>query len=355
MKLLTVIGARPQFIKSSMISKEIAATHGVEEILVHTGQHFDKNMSEVFFSELGIPNPDYNLGIGGGSHGEMTGKQLIGLEKVLLKERPDCVLVYGDTNSTLAGALAATKLHIPIAHIEAGLRSFNRKMPEETNRVLTDHMSDYLFTPTRTACSNLINEGIAASKVRLVGDIMYDAALHFMELSEVKSSVVSKLKLDNQEYILATIHRAENTDSPERLRNIFRAFSRSKHQIIMPVHPRTGSKLKEHHILLPKNVTLIDPVGYLDMIQLEKNASYIFTDSGGIQKEAYFYNVPCITFRAETEWTELLDSGVNVLYDPSSDQCLTDTMAQHKPISEWVSGIYGTGNTAKQIITELML
>ena len=318
MKIVTVVGARPQFIKTVPLSKALRNISGVSELLVHTGQHFDKNMSDIFFNELEIQQPVYNLGINGGSHGAMTGQQLAAIEQVLLDEHPDMVLVYGDTNSTLAGALAAAKLHIPVAHVEAGLRSFNRKMPEELNRILTDHAADMLFAPTEIAMNNLKNEGLMG-KTHLVGDIMYDGSLYYAEKAKKKSRILNSLKVQPKEYILTTVHRAENTDDPIRLQNIVAilSFLSKKRTIVFPLHPRTRRALMQHNLLNRlTGCMIIDPVGYLDMIMLEKNAQYIVTDSGGIQKEAYFQKVPCFTLRDETEWLELVELGWNRLVPP---------------------------------------
>jgi UDP-GlcNAc3NAcA epimerase len=289
---------------------------GVAEKLVHTGQHYDANMSDVFFSELEIPPPAYHLGIGGGHHGEMMGRMLAGIEEVLLSEQPDWVLVYGDTNSTLAGALAASKLHIPVAHVEAGLRSFNRRMPEEINRVLTDYASDVLFAPTVTAVAHLAREGISGDKVHLVGDVMYDAALYFAKKAERDSVILSNLNLSPAGFVLATIHRQENTDNLDRLRSIFDGLGAIDFPVVLPLHPRTRKRLEECKIAIAPTIRLIDPVGYLDMVQLERCAAVIATDSGGVQKEAFFYGVPCFTLRDETEWVELVDLGWNKLVPP---------------------------------------
>lgn len=352
MKIITVIGARPQFIKAAMVSKEIVKHNNIHEVIIHTGQHFDKNMSDIFFEEMGIHEPDYNLGIQSLSHGAMTGRQLEAIEEVLLLEKPDWVLVYGDTNSTLAGALAASKLHMPVAHVEAGLRSFNRKMPEEINRVLTDHIAELLCVPTKTAVDNLKNEGIFEGKIKLVGDVMYDAAIHFGQMAENKSNIVVKLKLEPKEYILATVHRQENTDNPERLKNIFGALADAPLPVVLPLHPRTKKKLHEHNIPLNGQIISIDPIGYLDMIMLEKNAHKIATDSGGVQKEAFFYKVPCITLREETEWIELVNANVNKLvgYDP---QKISKFLNNFSPL-EFNYSFYGSGNTAKMILNHLI-
>jgi UDP-N-acetylglucosamine 2-epimerase len=323
MKILTVVGARPQFIKLAPLSK-ILRENGINEIIVHTGQHYDENMNDLFFKELEIPEPDYNLGIGSGSHGEQTGRMLIEIEKIILKENPDLVIVYGDTNSTLAGALAASKLHIKLAHVEAGLRSFNKRMPEEINRVLTDHVSDILFCPTQTAVENLKNEGIT-NGVYLVGDLMFDALLHFSKISDMKSNILERLNIKPKEYYLATIHRAENTDNYERLKNILTAFSKLDEMVVFPIHPRTRKMINYYGLdglLENDNVKVIDPVGYLDMLKLEKNAKAILTDSGGVQKEAFWLKVPCITLRDETEWIETVNLGWNRLIGSNVEKIL---------------------------------
>lgn len=313
MKVVSIVGARPQFIKLAPLSVELRK-RGIFEIILHTGQHYDDNMNKVFFEELEISEPDINLGIGSGLHGEQTGKMLIGIEEVLLKEKPNLVIVYGDTNSTLAGALAASKLHIPLAHVEAGLRSFNKKMPEEINRIVADHLSDILFCPTETAVDNLKKEGINKS-VYLVGDLMFDALMHFEKISQLKSKILEKLNLTPKSYLLLTIHRAENTDDVERLKNIISALCEIDIHIVFPIHPRTKDRLEKYGLysLLGQNVKIMDPVGYLDMLMLEKNAYAIVTDSGGVQKEAFWLKVPCITLRDETEWVETVDLGWNTL------------------------------------------
>mgnify|MGYP006282272191 CR=1 FL=1 len=319
MRILTVLGARPQFIKAATVSRAIGEQEGLSEILVHTGQHFDANMSDVFFDELAIPAPDYHLGVAGGAHGAMTGRMLERLEEVMEQEAPDWVLVYGDTNSTLAGALAAAKLHIPVAHVEAGLRSFNRRMPEEINRVLTDHAADLLFTPTDIATTNLGNEGVEATRIQQVGDVMFDAALFYGQRAEERSRVLTDHGLQRGDFVLATVHRQENTDDPQRLRAIFEAFQTVNREkpIAMPLHPRTRARLEEAGVLhLTEGLTLLPPVGYLDMVMLERAAAVIATDSGGVQKEAYFHGVPCVTLREETEWTELVELGWNRLVAP---------------------------------------
>jgi len=322
MKIVTIIGARPQFIKAAAVSRVLKDYNDLKEIIIHTGQHYDDNMSEVFFQELEIPKPDYYLGIGSGSHGVQTGRMLEKIEGVLIKENPDVVLVYGDTNSTLAGALAASKLQIPVAHVEAGLRSFNKKMPEEINRIVADHVSDLLFAPTEAAVDNLIREGIPRERIFNVGDVMFDAALYYGEKAEKESNILEKLGLKPGKYILSTIHRAYNTDIEERLRAIFEGLSRVSREItgVLPLHPRTKAALIREGLYeyVSKNVKVIEPVGYIDMIKLEKNSRLIVTDSGGVQKEAFFYKVPCVTLREETEWVELVELGWNHLVPPVS-------------------------------------
>ncbi len=313
MKVVSVVGARPQFIKCAPVSCELRKV--AQEVLVHTGQHYDDSMSGVFFRELGLPEPDYHLAVGSGSHGHQTGEMLKKIEEVLLKERPDVVLVYGDTNSTLAGALAAAKLHLPVAHVEAGLRSHNRKMPEEINRVMTDHLSTLLLCPTETAIENLTREGVTKG-VHLVGDVMYDALLDGVEIARRTSRILDRLAVEPQRFILATVHRAENTDQPERLKGIITALvglARTGHKVVFPVHPRTQRFLNAHSFELCEGIIQIDPVSYLDMVLLESAARLILTDSGGIQKEAYWLQVPCLTLRDETEWSETVESGWNRL------------------------------------------
>lgn len=351
-KILTIIGARPQFIKASVVSKAIQETDGLVEVLVHTGQHFDVNMSDIFFNQLGIPRPDYQLDINGGSHGDMTGRMLIEIEKVLLKERPDWVLVYGDTNSTLAGALAAAKLHIPVAHIEAGLRSFNMQMPEEVNRILTDQISSILFCPTQSAMDNLINEGFSSKAVRVlnVGDVMQDSALLFAERATRPTGVSQE-----QGFVLATLHRAENTDNPERLASIVAALNRVHTDVapvILPLHPRTRGLLNKHDLTL--EVELIEPVGYLEMIWLLQRASLVLTDSGGVQKEAFFFNKPCVTMRDQTEWVELVEHGVNELTGADTDKIIA---AVKRNIGREITDehqLYGGGMAAGKILQALL-
>ncbi|QVL51278.1 MAG: UDP-N-acetylglucosamine 2-epimerase (non-hydrolyzing) [Thiocapsa sp.] len=318
MKIVVVIGARPQFIKAAVVSRALRE-HCADacEVLIHTGQHFDANMSEVFFDELEIPRPDYHLGIGGGTHGQNTGRMIEAIETVLLAERPDWVLVYGDTDSTLAGALAAVKLNVPIAHVEAGLRSFNRHMPEEINRILTDHAANLLFTPTATAVLNLRAEGIADERIRPVGDVMYDASRYYAMKAEQGSVILDRLHLTHGGYVLATVHRAGNTDDPERLDAIMRGLMLAARErpVVLPLHPRTRAALLRADLFqqVAHTLLLCDPLGYLDMVMLEKHAAVIASDSGGVQKEAFFHRVPCAVLREETEWVELVESHAAVL------------------------------------------
>lgn len=356
MKICTVLGARPQFIKAATVSKELAKHESLEEIVIHTGQHYDKNMSDIFFDELGITKPDYHLNIGSGPHGKQTGKMLAETEDVLVQEKPDLVIVYGDTNSTLAGALAASKLHIPIAHVEAGLRSFNKSMPEEINRILTDHVSEELFCPTNTAVQNLLNEGFNEKKITLTGDVMYDASQHFGKIAEDKSHILERQALTSNYYLLTTFHRAENTGCDKKLKNIFDALELASKEIeiVLPLHPRTKNALDKLGISPAGSIKIIPPVGYLDMVKLEKHAALILTDSGGVQKEAFFHKKPCITIREETEWTELVESGWNTLVNPLSSKEILDLIfskigTQGKNISP-----YGEGNASVNIAKSLL-
>lgn len=310
MKIVTVVGARPQFIKAATISRLFVHDPGVNEIIVHTGQHYDQNMSAVFFEELKIPEPHYNLGVGSASQAVQTGRMLEGIEAILLKEKPDWTLVYGDTNSTLAGAVAATKLYIPLAHVEAGLRSFNRQMPEEINRVVTDRISDLLFAPTPTAMVNLEKEGLQAASC-LSGDVMFDSTCFYRELIMERPDLY-QVKGIPDEYLLVTVHRAENTDNPDNLKSLFQAFWESRRPIVLPIHPRTRN-IMAGILKVPENVTIIEPVSYLQMMQLTMQADKVLTDSGGLQKEAYFLGKQCITLRTETEWVETLHDNWNTI------------------------------------------
>jgi len=312
MKIVSVVGARPQFIKCAPVSREIRKNN--TEILVHTGQHYDPEMSDVFFEELQIPRPDYHLDVGSGSHGKQTGDILVRVEEILLHEKPDLVIVYGDTNTTLAGALAAAKLHIPVAHVEAGLRSFDRTMPEEINRVVTDHISDLLFCPTENAVKLLANEGITRG-IHLVGDVMVDALEFNTEIAEKRSKILERLGITPKQYLVLTVHRPANTDSREHMESIIGAVGEAGMPIVFPVHPRTHKCLEAYGMggRLPANIIVTEPLGYLDMLKLMRHASKILTDSGGMQKEAYLLGVPCITLRENTEWVETVEEGWNVL------------------------------------------
>lgn len=358
MKLLTVIGARPQFIKAAVVSEALRQKPSVEEVLVHTGQHFDANMSDVFFSELGMSAPKYNLGVGGGTHGAMTGRQLERIEEVLLQEKPDAVLVYGDTNSTLAGALAAAKLHIPIAHVEAGLRSFNRRMPEEINRVMVDHLSRWLFAPTQTAIGNLAHEGIDPAACELVGDVMFDASLRFRRQAQASSDILSRLGVSKGQFVLVTVHRAENTDDPSRLSTILESLAQvaDSRDIVWPVHPRARQVIREHGaaLLSTGRVRLIDPVGYLDMVMLESSAGVVATDSGGVQKEAFFFKVPCVTLRDETEWVELVQSGWNRLAPPVDADAVAQVILSADGVRGRDEQPYGDGTASVKIVERML-
>ncbi len=359
MKIMTVIGARPQFVKTAAVSRVIDQFPEIQEIIVHTGQHFDANMSDVFFQEMQIPKPKYQLGISGkgqsSHHGAMTGEMLKGIEELCLTEKPDVLMVYGDTNSTLAGALAASKLHIPIAHVEAGLRSFNMKMPEEINRILTDRVSKFLFCPTETAVKNLQAEGFDQfdCEITQIGDVMYDAALFYSKNSAEKAVVYPKLPL--QKFVLCTVHRAENTDSAERLQGIFSALRNisEESQVVLPLHPRTR-KFIENYGIATQGIQLIDPVGYFDMLELLKHCQFVLTDSGGLQKEAYFFGKPCLTLRDETEWTELVEVGQNQLVGTNTHQILTAFSKVKNQNSTWQSGLYGQGNASQKIVNYLL-
>lgn len=351
-KILTILGARPQFIKAGSVSREIGKHKEIEEIIVHTGQHYDANMSDIFFDEMKIPKPNYFLGIGGKSHGSMTGQMIEKIEEVALSEKPDWIMVYGDTNSTLAGAIVASKLHIKLAHIEAGLRSFNMKMPEEVNRILTDRVSNILFCPTDTAIENLKNEGYENLDCKIVksGDVMQDGAIFYKNLV-VKPNIEIK-----KDFILCTIHRAENTDDETRLRNIFEALEEiaKEKQVILPLHPRT-KKILENLKLNIENLTLIDPVGYLEMVWLIDNCNLVMTDSGGLQKEAYFFKKQCITLRDETEWVELVECGANTLVGSDKEKIL-EAFKNHSAfnIENSLLDLYGGGKASENIIQELL-
>lgn len=346
MKLLSVIGARPQFIKASVVSKALSDYSDISEIILHTGQHYDRNMSEIFFNEMGIKQPNYNLKINNMTHGAMTGKMLIEIERVLIKEKPDGVIVYGDTNSTLAGGLAAKKLLIPVFHIEAGLRSSNMDMPEEVNRILTDRISSILFCPTDTSIKNLYDEGFKNQNCKIVksGDVMYDAALSFSKIADKKSQIVSKLKLND--YVLCTIHREENTNNVNRLCSILRALNKihSEIPVVLPLHPRTKKIIQTNKI--ETKIQIINPVGYLDMIQLIKNSQLILTDSGGLQKEAFFFRKNCITLRDETEWKELVKHGFNILAGCETNSIYKAFQYMINKTNDFNIKFYGDGNAS---------
>lgn len=333
MKILTVVGARPQFIKASMLSMAFHKHPKIEEMIVHTGQHYDYNMSDIFFEQLKLPKADYHLETGSGSHGEQTAKMLVELEKLMISVQPNIVVVFGDTNSTVAGSLAAAKLDIPIAHVEAGLRSFNKKMPEEVNRIITDHLSDVLFCPSETAVNNLKREGISKG-VYLTGDIMFDTLTYFKPHALEQSTILEDLKLEKQDYYLATVHRAENTDDYARLKQIFNAIHNLDKNVVIPLHPRTKNKLIEFKLsdmLSLPHIKLVEPLNYFDMLVLASNARAILTDSGGLQKEAYMLQVPCITLRDETEWVETVESGWNHVIGANTQAILAAISKLKKP------------------------
>lgn len=375
-RLLTVIGARPQIIKAAAISRAIQKyfPDQIEERILHTGQHYDTNMSQVFFDELGIPTPHYNLGVGSGRHGEQTAKMIEGIEKVLLSEPYDGVILYGDTNSTLAGAIAASKVHVPVFHIEAGLRSYNMSMPEEINRIVCDHTSSILFAPTQTACDNLLKEGLHDSpatfkngkqrKVVNSGDIMYDNSLYFSQFSSEKSSIINDLELAGENFILATIHRDNNTDDAERLDAIIRALLDLSEEldirIILPLHPRTVKLLPQNlptesykSLLSSKNIRRIPPVSFFDIIELEKKARLIMTDSGGVQKEAFFFETPCVILRSETEWVEIVQNGAGILADADYIKIISGTKSLLGR-SITFPPLFGNGNASKKILSEIV-
>jgi UDP-GlcNAc3NAcA epimerase len=352
MRVLSIVGARPQFIKASVVSRAIRQSEGVDEVVLHTGQHFDANMSDIFFNQLSISRPDIQLDIHGGSHGAMTGRMLMEIEKVLFEQRPDRVLVYGDTNSTLAGALAAAKLHIPVAHVEAGLRSFNMQMPEEVNRILTDQISDLLFCPTDTAVKNLKNEGFANKSVQVlqVGDVMQDAALLFA------SKAVPPADELPRDFILATLHRAENTDNPERLAAIVAALNElhlNHAPIVLPLHPRTRKLISQQGLEL--NVHLIDPVGYFEMLWLLDHCQLVLTDSGGVQKEAFFFGKACVTMRDQTEWVELVEVGANELVAADTHKIIAASKISLGRQVKDTLHLYGGGQAAQRIVSNIML
>jgi UDP-N-acetylglucosamine 2-epimerase len=349
MKIVSIVGARPQFIKAVLVSRELRKGH--EEVLVHTGQHYDIELSKIFFDELGIPKPNYNLEVGSGTHAGQTGKMMISIEDTLVAEKPDLVLVYGDTNSTLAGALAAVKLHIPVAHVEAGPRLFDKSIPEEINRVLTDHVSSFLFAPTQTTVDNLRREGIS-NGVYLTGDVMLDSFLQFSEIANRSSKVLHELGLGKGEYLLATVHRARNTEVEENLKNIVAAFCGIDEKIVFPVHPRTVKYLRQYRLYSQlknaSNMILISPVGYLDSIVLTRNARKVLTDSGGLQKEAYFSRVPCITLDEATGWPETVEDGWNTLVTSSTEKII-EAIRHFEPRGKQRK-VFGDGKAAEKIV-----
>lgn len=375
MKIVTVIGARPQIIKAAALSRAIRQhfTNEVHEVIVHTGQHYDDNMSQVFFDELGIPQPDYNLGVGSASHGVQTAKMIERIEEILLKEKPDYIVLYGDTNSTLAGAVAASKIHVPIAHIEAGLRSFNKSMPEEINRICCDHCSTLLFSPTATGFKNLINEGFNPGNKRKFtidnpgiyhcGDVMYDNSKHFATIAEKKSKIIDNEGLICTDYILCTIHRDNNTDQPERLNAIFQALLNisEEEKIVMPLHPRTSKLLKINlredifkNISSNKNIKILPPASFLDMIELERHAKMVITDSGGVQKEAFFFRKPSLILRSETEWREIVECGAAVITDADEDRIVKSYKEFCENPPHHFPEIFGDGHAAEFICKEML-
>lgn len=351
MKVASIVGVRPQFVKASVVSRELRKNH--EEILIHTGQHYDYEMNKIFFEELCIPEPDYYLGVGSGLHGYQTGEMLKKIEEILVNEKPDLVLTYGDTNSTMAGALAASKLGIKSAHVESGLRSFDRSMPEEINRILTDHCSDYLFCPTQNAVDNLKREGITQN-VHLTGDVMVDSLLFNKSIAETRSSILNDLKLKSKDYLVATIHRASNTDNKENLQNIVEAFQELDREIVFPVHPRTVKLLKSYGLYdkLNSSVIITEPLGFLDFVKLMNHARMILTDSGGVQKEAYILTVPCITLRENTEWIETVEDGWNILVGSNKDKIIS-TVEEFKPSLESHTNRYGCGDSSRYIASAI--
>jgi len=376
-KLITVVGARPQIIKSSAISRAIGNKFSkeIQEVIVHTGQHYDDNMSKIFFDELGIPNPDYNLNVGSGSHGAQTAKMLEGLESIFLKEKPDGVIVYGDTNSTIAGALAAVKIHIPVIHVEAGLRSFNKSMPEEINRIACDHMSTLLFTPTVTGMDNLAREGVSLlpegkasvdnPQIHHCGDVMYDNSLYFSKHSEMQSTIIQELKLEANNYILGTVHRDMNTDDPQRMESIFTALinlaEEFEMKFVLPLHPRTKGKMESNlseelrlRLIKSMHVVIIPPAGFLDILTLEKNAKLLITDSGGLQKEAYFFKKPCVILREQTEWVEIVSNGNAILADADYNRVEDAFRTLIKKDDFTYPSYYGEGNAAEFICQKII-
>lgn len=376
-KIVTIIGARPQIIKAAALSRAIKNnfSNSITEIIVHTGQHYDENMSQVFFDELGIPAPNYNLNVGSGSHGKQTATMIAGIEEILIQEKPNAIVLYGDTNSTLAGAIAASKIHVPVVHIEAGLRSFNKAMPEEVNRIMCDHVSTLLFSPTKTGFQNLVNEGFKTNnskpynannpKIYHSGDVMYDNSLHFSEVAEQKTSIIAKNNLQKNNFILATIHRNNNTDEPVRLNALFNALYKisEKHQldVLLPLHPRTAKLLEfnldhELHqkIKLNPRFKIIEPVSFLEMIALEKNCKIVMTDSGGVQKEAFYFEKPCVILRPETEWIELVECGTAIITDANEQKIIEAFTTLTSKSDMKFPKLYGDGKAAEFICGEMV-
>ncbi len=376
-KIVTIIGARPQIIKAAALSRAIKNKYGgqLNEIIVHTGQHYDANMSQVFFDELGIPTPDYNLNVGSGGHGSQTASMITGIEEILIKEKPNAIVLYGDTNSTLAGALAAVKIHVPVVHIEAGLRSFNKAMPEEVNRIMCDHVSSFLFSPTKTGLNNLIKEGFKNNslppynannpKIYHCGDVMYDNSLFFSEVAETKTDILDKLKLQKNKFILATIHRNNNTDEPKRLNALFKALNdickESKLDVVLPLHPRTAKLLetnldKELYSEIKNNpqFKICDPASFLEMVSLEKNCKLVMTDSGGVQKEAFYFEKPCVILRPETEWVELVECGTAIIADANEDKIKKAFETLNNKTDLKFPKLYGNGHAAEFICSEII-
>ncbi|MDP4210827.1 MAG: UDP-N-acetylglucosamine 2-epimerase (non-hydrolyzing) [Bacteroidota bacterium] len=348
MKIVTIVGARPQFIKAATVSRIVKNYPDIREIIIHTGQHYDNNMSDIFFTELGIPQPDVNLGVGSGSHGAQTAHMLEGIEKILMAEKPEWLMVYGDTNSTIAGALAAAKLNIPIAHVEAGLRSFNRTMPEEINRIATDHVSNVLFAPTQNAMNLLASEGLT-DKAIFTGDVMYDSILYYSKMAAEKCSLSKITDIEAGGYYLATVHRQENTDNLHNLQSIFRAFSELDKPVILPLHPRTRKLIEK--IKYSSNIRIIDPVGYLEMITLLSNSHKVLTDSGGLQKEAFFMKKPCVTLREETEWIETLEDNWNFVVGTNYEKILGKIAITQFGDQK---NMFGDGHAAEKIVESLL-
>ncbi|HNX01540.1 MAG TPA: UDP-N-acetylglucosamine 2-epimerase (non-hydrolyzing) [Candidatus Cloacimonadota bacterium] len=346
MKILSVIGARPQFIKAALLSKEIRKYH--EEILVHTGQHYNEEMSDIFFEQLDIPQPSYNLGVGSGTHGYQTGHMIIELEKVLLREMPDFVLIYGDTNSTVSASLAAVKLHIPVGHVEAGLRNFDLNIPEEVNRLVADHISTLLFAPTETAVDNLANEGLS-DKTFLTGDVMYDILLRSLDVSEKQSGIMTELGLRDKDYILATIHRPDNTDNSDNLKNIIKAFETCGENVVVPLHPRTLKEMTKQNIKVESDhLKIITPLGYMDFLKLLHHAKKVITDSGGVQKESYLLKIPCITIYESTSWIETVRDGWNILAKPDVEDIM-DKIRNFNPSGKQ-GNYFGDGHSCERIV-----